>query len=174
LVELDALLERLAIDPPRGVVFRSGKASGFVAGADVREFREFDARGTVDDALFRGQQALQKLASLPCPTVAAIHGFCMGGGTELALACRHRVASNDDSTRIGLPEVKLGIFPGGGGSVRRPRLVGAPAAMDLMLTGRTLSANAARAIGLVDRVCEPAALVDAAAVLALKGASRPL
>jgi 3-hydroxyacyl-CoA dehydrogenase/enoyl-CoA hydratase/3-hydroxybutyryl-CoA epimerase len=70
LVELDALLERLAIDPPRGVVFRSGKASGFVAGADVREFREFDARGTVDDALFRGQQALQKLASLPCPTVA--------------------------------------------------------------------------------------------------------
>jgi len=174
LVELDALLERLAIDPPRGVVFRSGKASGFVAGADVREFREFDARGTVDDALFRGQQALQKLASLPCPTVAAIHGFCMGGGTELALACRHRVASNDDSTRIGLPEVKLGIFPGWGGSVRLPRLVGAPAAMDLMLTGRTLSANAARAIGLVDRVCEPAALVDAAAVLALKGASRPL
>jgi 3-hydroxyacyl-CoA dehydrogenase/enoyl-CoA hydratase/3-hydroxybutyryl-CoA epimerase len=138
LVELDVLLERLAIDPPRGVVFRSAKATGFVAGADVREFQEFDARGTVNDALFRGQQTLQKLAALPCPTVAAIHGYCMGGGTELALACRYRVASNDASTRIGLPEVNLGIYPGWGGSVRLPRLVGAPAAMDMMLTGRAL------------------------------------
>jgi 3-hydroxyacyl-CoA dehydrogenase/enoyl-CoA hydratase/3-hydroxybutyryl-CoA epimerase len=174
LIELDALLERLAIDPPRGVVFRSAKPTGFVAGADVREFQQFDARGTVNDALFRGQQTLQKLAALPCPTVAAIHGYCMGGGTELALACRYRIASSDASTRIGLPEVKLGIFPGWGGSVRLPRLVGAPAAMDMMLTGRTLSANAARAIGLVDRVVDAAALVDAAAVLALKGTTRPL
>ena len=173
LIELGDLLERLAIDPPRGVVFRSGKASGFVAGADVREFQQFDARGTVKDALFRGQQVLQKLAELPCPTVAAIHGYCMGGGTELALACRYRVASNDASTRIGLPEVKLGIYPGWGGSVRLPRLVGAPAAMDMMLTGRALSAKNALAIGLVDRVVEPSALVDAAAVLALKGAVRP-
>src|SRR3546814_884783 len=69
LIELDTLLERLAIDPPKAVVFRSGKASGFVAGADIREFQEFDARGTVKDALFRGQQTLQKLAELPCPTV---------------------------------------------------------------------------------------------------------
>ncbi|MEO5566072.1 MAG: 3-hydroxyacyl-CoA dehydrogenase NAD-binding domain-containing protein [Luteimonas sp.] len=173
LVELGELLERLAIDPPRGVVFRSGKSSGFVAGADVKEFQAFDARGTVKDALFRGQQVLQKLAELPCPTVAAIHGYCMGGGTELALACRYRVASSDASTRIGLPEVKLGIYPGWGGSVRLPRLVGAPAAMDMMLTGRALSANNARAMGLVDRVVESSALVDAAAVLALKGATRP-
>jgi 3-hydroxyacyl-CoA dehydrogenase/enoyl-CoA hydratase/3-hydroxybutyryl-CoA epimerase len=173
LIELGELLERLAIDPPRGVVFRSGKASGFVAGADVKEFQDFDARGTVKDALFRGQQVLQKLAELPCPTVAAINGYCMGGGTELALACRHRVATSDPSTRIGLPEVKLGIYPGWGGSVRLPRLVGAPAAMDMMLTGRALSAKAAQAIGLVDRVVEPSALVDAAAVVALKGAARP-
>ncbi len=173
LLELDALLERLAIDPPRGVVFRSAKATGFVAGADVREFQAFDARGTVNDALFRGQQTLQKLAALPCPTVAAIHGYCMGGGTELALACRYRVASNDASTRIGLPEVNLGIYPGWGGSVRLPRLVGAPAAMEMMLTGRALSAKAALANGLVDRVVEPSALVDAAAVLALKGTQRP-
>jgi 3-hydroxyacyl-CoA dehydrogenase/enoyl-CoA hydratase/3-hydroxybutyryl-CoA epimerase len=173
LVELGDLLERLAIDPPRGVVFRSGKTSGFVAGADVKEFQDFDARGTVKDALFRGQQVLQKLAELPCPTVAAIHGYCMGGGTELVLACRYRVASNDASTRIGLPEVKLGIYPGWGGSVRLPRLVGAPAAMDMMLTGRALSARNAQAIGLVDRVVEPSALVDAAAVLALKGTTRP-
>ncbi|MCJ0824376.1 3-hydroxyacyl-CoA dehydrogenase NAD-binding domain-containing protein [Luteimonas sp. 50] len=173
LIELDTLLERLAIDPPRGVVFRSGKPSGFVAGADIREFQEFDARGTVKDALFRGQQTLQKLAELPCPTVAAIHGYCMGGGTELALACRYRVATNDASTRIGLPEVKLGIYPGWGGSVRLPRLVGAPAAMDMMLTGRALSAKNARAIGLVDKLVDAAGLVDAAAALATKGATRP-
>ena len=76
--------------------------------------------------------------------MAAIHGHCLGGGTELALACRYRVASNDSSTRIGLPETQLGIFPGWGGSARLPQLVGAPAAMDMMLTGRTLSASAAR------------------------------
>jgi 3-hydroxyacyl-CoA dehydrogenase/enoyl-CoA hydratase/3-hydroxybutyryl-CoA epimerase len=90
----------------------------------------------VDDAIRRGQDVFQRLAELPCPTVAAIHGFCMGGGTEIALACRFRVASNDASTRIGLPETQLGIFPGWGGSARLPRLVGAPAAMDMMLTGR--------------------------------------
>jgi 3-hydroxyacyl-CoA dehydrogenase/enoyl-CoA hydratase/3-hydroxybutyryl-CoA epimerase len=173
LIELGTLVERLAIDPPRGVIFRSGKASGFVAGADIKEFREFDARGTVKDALFRGQQVFQRIAELPFPTVAAIHGFCMGGGTELALACRYRVASNDRSTRIGLPEVKLGIYPGWGGSVRLPRLVGAPAAFDMMLTGRALSAPAARAIGLVDKVVEPASLLDAAADLLAKRPVRP-
>src|SRR5690606_27800523 len=166
-------VERLAIDPPAGVVFRSAKATGFVAGADVREFRDFDARGTVNDALARGQLVFQKLAELPCATVAAIHGYSMGGGTELALACRYRVASNDPSTRIGLPEVKLGIYPGWGGSVRLPRLVGAPAAMDMMLTGRALSAKNAAAIGLVDKVVDPALLVDAAADLALRGRARP-
>ena len=173
LIELEALVERLAIDPPPGVVFRSGKASGFVAGADIREFAEFDARGTVKDALFRGQQVFQKIAELPCPTVAAIHGYCMGGGTELALACRFRVASNDPSTRIGLPEIKLGIYPGWGGSVRLPRLIGAPAAMDLMLTGRTLSAPAARAAGLVDRVVDAPVLIDAAVALARDARVRP-
>ena len=174
LVELDTLLERLALDPPRALVLRSGKARGFIAGADIREFAEFDAKGTIGDSIRRGQQVFQRLAELPCPTVAAIHGFCMGGGTEISLACRYRVASSDPSTRIGLPEVKLGIYPGWGGSVRLPRLVGTPAAMDMMLTGRTLSASAAKNIGLVDRVVEPALLLDAAATLALKGAQRPL
>jgi 3-hydroxyacyl-CoA dehydrogenase/enoyl-CoA hydratase/3-hydroxybutyryl-CoA epimerase len=173
LIELDALLERIALDPPKGLVLRSAKAKGFIAGADIREFREFDERGTIGDSIRRGQQVFQRLAELPCPTVAAIHGFCMGGGTEIALACRYRVASNDPSTRIGLPEVKLGIYPGWGGSVRLPKLVGAPAAMDMMLTGRTLSASAAKAIGLVDRVVEPAVLVDAAVELVLKGTTRP-
>jgi 3-hydroxyacyl-CoA dehydrogenase/enoyl-CoA hydratase/3-hydroxybutyryl-CoA epimerase len=172
LIELGALVERLAIDPPRGVVFRSGKTSGFIAGADIREFQDFDAKGTVKDALFRGQQVFQRLAELPCPTVAAIHGYCMGGGTELALACRHRVVSGDPSTRIGLPEVKLGIYPGWGGSVRLPRLIGAPAAMDLMLTGRTLSASAAKTAGLVDKVVDAPELLNAAIALALHPQSR--
>jgi 3-hydroxyacyl-CoA dehydrogenase/enoyl-CoA hydratase/3-hydroxybutyryl-CoA epimerase len=173
LLELDALVERLAIDPPKALVLRSAKAKGFIAGADIREFQAFDAEGAIDDSIRRGQQVFQRLAELPCPTVAAIHGFCMGGGTEIALACRYRVASNDASTRIGLPEVKLGIYPGWGGSVRLPRLVGAPAAMDMMLTGRSLSASAAKAIGLVDKVVEPALLVDAAVEIALRGTQRP-
>ncbi len=168
LIELDQLVERFAIDPPKGVVFASAKDSGFVAGADIKEFQQFDAKGTVKDALFRGQEVFQKIASLPCPTVAAIHGYCMGGGTELALACRYRVASGDASTRIGLPEVNLGIYPGWGGSVRLPRLVGAPSAMDMMLTGRSLSAKAARAIGLVDKVVDAATLEDAAVSMAQK------
>ncbi len=174
LIELDALVERIAIDPPKGVVFRSAKDSGFIAGADIKEFQGFDEKGTVAGALQRGQQVFQRVAELPCPTVAAIHGFCMGGGTELALACDYRVASNDDSTRIGLPEVQLGIYPGWGGSVRLPRLIGAPAAMDMMLTGRAVRASKALASGLVDRTVDKAVLVDSAATLALKGHSRAL
>ncbi len=173
LLELGDIIERLAIDPPKGVVVRSTKAAGFIAGADLKEFQEFDRRGTVNDAIRRGQSVYQKLAELPCPTVAAIHGHCLGGGTELALACRYRVASNDPSTRIGLPETQLGIFPGWGGSSRLPQLVGAPAAMDMMLTGRTLSASAARAIGLVDKVAAPAVLVDAAVSVLQTGVTRP-
>jgi 3-hydroxyacyl-CoA dehydrogenase/enoyl-CoA hydratase/3-hydroxybutyryl-CoA epimerase len=173
LIELGQIIERLAIDPPKGVILRSGKPRGFIAGADLKEFQEYDRKGTVDDAIRRGQATFQKLAELPCPTVAAIHGFCMGGGTEISLACRYRVASDDASTRIGLPETRLGIFPGWGGSARLPRLVGAPAAMDLMLTGRTVSAQAARAMGLVDKVAAPAVLVDVAASLALNGTQRP-
>jgi 3-hydroxyacyl-CoA dehydrogenase/enoyl-CoA hydratase/3-hydroxybutyryl-CoA epimerase len=173
LFELGEIVERLGIEPPKAVVFRSAKPSGFIAGADIREFQQFDAKGTVNDAIFRGQQVFQRVAELPCPTAVAIHGFCMGGGTELSLACRYRAASNDPSTRIGLPEVNLGIFPGWGGSVRLPKLVGAPAAFDMMLTGRSVSASAARAMGLVDKVADAAVLVDAAAELALKGTKRP-
>lgn len=173
LLELRDLIERIAMDPPKAVVIQSIKAAGFIAGADLKEFQEFDRRGTVNDAIRRGQSTYQKLAELPCPTVAAIHGHCLGGGTELALACRYRVASNDPSTRIGLPETQLGIFPGWGGSSRLPQLVGAPAAMDMMLTGRNLSASAARNIGLVDKVVAPAVLLDTAVSLALKGTTRP-
>ena len=172
MLELGSILERIAMEPPKGLVVRSAKAA-FAAGADLKALQALDARGQVGDFIQLGQQVFQRIAELPCPTVAAIHGFCMGGGTEIALACRFRVASNDASTRIGLPETQLGIFPGWGGSARLPRLVGAPAAMDMMLTGRALSASAARGIGLVDKVVEPALLIDAAASMALRGTTRP-
>jgi 3-hydroxyacyl-CoA dehydrogenase/enoyl-CoA hydratase/3-hydroxybutyryl-CoA epimerase len=173
LIELDTLIERIALEPPKGLILRSAKEKGFIAGADIREFQEFDRKGTIGDSIRRGQMLFQRIAELPFPTVSAIHGFCMGGGTEISLACTYRVASNDPSTKIGLPEVKLGIYPGWGGSVRLPRLVGAPAAMDVMLTGRSLSASAARAMGLVDKVVDPVGLIEAAATLALKGTERP-
>ena len=173
LIELDGIVERLQLEPPKGLVIRSAKASGFIAGADIKEFQVFDQRGTVGDAIGRGQRVFQRIATLPFRTVAAIHGFCMGGGTEIALACGYRIASDDASTRIGLPEVKLGIFPGWGGSVRLPRLIGAPAAFDLMLTGRSVTGKAAKAMGLVDRVVPVDQLIEAAVRLALKGAERP-
>jgi 3-hydroxyacyl-CoA dehydrogenase/enoyl-CoA hydratase/3-hydroxybutyryl-CoA epimerase len=173
LIELGGVLERIALEPPKALVLRSAKEKGFIAGADIREFQEFDRKGTIGDSIRRGQQIFQRIAELPFPTVAAIHGFCMGGGTEISLACRYRIASNDPSTKIGLPEVMLGIFPGWGGSARLPQLVGAPAAMDMMLTGRSLSASAARAIGLVDKVVDAVGLIEAAATLALKGIERP-
>lgn len=145
--ELDEILERLSFEPPKGLVIRSAKAAGFIAGADIREFEGYGRSGRVLDAISHGQRVLDRIARLRCPSVAAIHGHCMGGGTELALACRYRVASRDPSTRIGLPEVKLGIFPGWGGSARLPYLVGAPKALEFMLSGRTASAENARAMG---------------------------
>lgn len=172
--ELGEIIERLSFEPPKGVVIRSGKPSGFIAGADLKEFASYEANDGVLDALQNGQRVFQNLSRLPCPTVAAIQGFCMGGGTELSLACRWRVAARDASTRIGLPEVKLGIFPGWGGSARLPRLIGAPAALELMLTGRTASAESAKAMGLVDALASPELLVETAKDMIRHPRTRPL
>lgn len=171
--ELATIVERLSFEAPKGVVIRSGKA-GFIVGADLTEFEGFAKDGRILDVLESGQRVLRKLGQLPCPTVAAIHGACMGGGTEMALACRYRVASRDPSTRIGLPEVKLGIFPGWGGSARLPRLIGAPAALELMLTGRAASAENAKALGLVDRLAAPESLLEAAKELIRHPPTRPI
>ena len=160
--ELDEIVERLSFEPPQGVVVHSGKAAGFVVGADLKEFAAYEKSGSILDTIESGQRVFQRLARLPCPTVAAIHGHCMGGGTEMALACRYRVASSDPSTRIGLPEVKLGLHPGWGGTARLPRLIGAPAALELMLTGRAASAENAKAIGLVDALAAPDLIVGTA------------
>jgi 3-hydroxyacyl-CoA dehydrogenase/enoyl-CoA hydratase/3-hydroxybutyryl-CoA epimerase len=148
-------LARLAADPPRGLVIRSGKANGFIAGADVDEFGELKS---VDDAtalVRRGWDIFQELAATPYPTLALVRGFCLGGGMELALACRYRVAVDEPATRLGLPEVMLGIVPGWGGIKRLPRLTGAPAALDLLLTGRTVDARRARKLGIADECVPP-------------------
>lgn len=162
LEELAQIVERLMIEQPAGVIVHSAKPSGFAVGADIKEFVGYARSGTVLDHIRYGQRVCQSLAMLPCPTVAAIHGVCMGGGTELALACRQRIAADDSVTRIALPEVKLGIHPGWGGTARLPRLIGAAEALPLMISGKTLSAQRALAVGLIDRVAAPEGLLGAA------------
>ena len=161
LEQLDGLLDEIEQSLPRALVFRSAKTGGFIAGADVNEFLEIE---TTQDALImikRGQKLFSRIADLSCPTVAMIEGFCMGGGTELALACDYRVALDDRATRIGLPEVKLGIHPAYGGLVRSTAIINPLKSLELMLTGRALSARAARAIGLVD-IAQPERQIERA------------
>lgn len=160
--ELDQIIERICVEGARGVVIHSGKTAGFAVGADLHEFAQFEREGSVLAAIENGQRVFERLARLSMPTVAAIHGACMGGGTELALACATRVAADDQTTKIGLPEVQLGIVPGWGGTARLPRLIGAPKALAMMLTGRPASAHEALANGLVDKLADPAALRDVA------------
>ena len=172
--ELDQLTERLAIEPPAGVVFISAKPGGFSPGADIGEFRDFFRLGTTADAIDRGHRVFSRIAALRCPTVAAIHGHCFGGGMELALACRYRVAVDAPETRLGLPEVKLGIHPGWGGLARLPHLIGAPEAMKLMLAGSSVSAGRARALGLVDALAGDGDLLERALGVLRSRPTRPL
>ncbi len=148
--ELHFIIDHIVAERPRGLIFLSAKESGFIAGADVKEFTAIRDYDQALELITRGQSVLDRIEKLPFPTVAMIHGYCLGGGMELALACRYRVAEDDSRTRLGLPEVKLGIHPGFGGTVRLPPLVGAPVAMDLMLSGRTVEARHAQRMGLVD------------------------
>lgn len=150
LQEFDKLLDKAQHELPAGLVIESAKASGFIAGADVKEFTRLSNEAEALTLIRNAHVIFNRLSSLPFPTIALIHGYCLGGGLELALACRYRVADDDPKTRLGLPEVKLGIHPGFGGSLRSLQLIGAPAAMDIMLSGRTLSARAAKKIGLID------------------------
>jgi 3-hydroxyacyl-CoA dehydrogenase/enoyl-CoA hydratase/3-hydroxybutyryl-CoA epimerase len=156
LLELDAQLDKLAGSPPRGLVIRSAKSSGFIAGADVKEFVELKSVEQGVEMVRSAQGVLARIEALPCPSVAIIHGFALGGGLELALACRYRVGVKGDKFSIGLPEVMLGIHPGFGGTVRAVRLAGVRAAMQMMLTGKTLRADQARRAGFIDRLVFPA------------------
>jgi len=149
---LAAEVELLLAKEPKGLVLRSAKANGFLAGADINSFAEQESVDETYAAIKQVQELFTRLESLTCPSVAMIHGFCLGGGLELALACDYRVAEDATSTRIGLPEVKLGIHPGYGGSVRLVELIGVLPAMGIMLTGRNLSARAAKKIAVVDRI----------------------
>jgi 3-hydroxyacyl-CoA dehydrogenase / enoyl-CoA hydratase / 3-hydroxybutyryl-CoA epimerase len=136
----------------KGVILLSGKDSGFIAGADVTEFDDMADPGVLTGALNRTHALFDRIEALKVPVVAGIHGFCLGGGLELALCCRYRIAVNDDATRIGFPEVNLGIFPGFGGTGRSIRQAGPVEAMQIMLTGRMLRARQARGLNLVDKL----------------------
>ncbi|HSG63912.1 MAG TPA: 3-hydroxyacyl-CoA dehydrogenase NAD-binding domain-containing protein, partial [Gammaproteobacteria bacterium] len=150
--ELDRLLDGARADALAGLVIESAKSGSFIAGADIREFESLRTAAEGTAAAARGQAVLAKLEQLPCPSVAAISGYALGGGLELALACTYRVAVESYERCMGLPEVQLGIHPGFGGTVRAVQLLGPPLALDLMLTGRMLSPVEALHAGLVDRL----------------------
>ena len=150
--QLDQHLQKIAAQSPRGLVILSDKANGFIAGADITAFTRIKTSDEALGFLHRGQEVFNRLEALPFPTVALIHGFCLGGGTELSLACRYRVTRDDPGTRMGLPEVKLGIHPGWGGSARMVPLIGGLKAMDLILSGRSIDGRTGKRMGLVDLV----------------------
>lgn len=167
----DRLLEELGRrDDVRGVLIVSGKPGTFIAGMDVEEIARLQDAYQASEGARRGQAVFSRLAGLPQPTVAAIGGTCLGGGTELALACTFRIASDDPAVQIGLPEVQLGIIPGFGGTQRLPRLVGLPVALDLILSGKRVDGKRAARMGLVDRVVPAAYLDREARALARKAA----
>jgi 3-hydroxyacyl-CoA dehydrogenase/enoyl-CoA hydratase/3-hydroxybutyryl-CoA epimerase len=153
--DLQRAVERLEHDPPRALVFRSGKPTGFFAGADVKEIRKLRSEDEARAVQHAGQQFFDRIDHLPFPTVAVVHGLCLGGGLEFALACDFRVARDDTQTKIGLPETQLGIIPGWGGTYRLPHLVGLRQALRIILEGSTLSAAKAAKAGLVDLAAKP-------------------
>jgi enoyl-CoA hydratase len=152
LLELGAAVDLVEADPEVAALVLSGEGRGFCAGADLAEFADLDDAFTGREASLAGQDVTNSLAALPFPTVAALHGFAVGGGLELALACDLRVAA--PGTRLGLPETGRGLIPGYGGTQRLPRLIGEARALDLVLTGRLVEAEEAHAMGLVARLAD--------------------
>ncbi|GLQ11970.1 fatty-acid oxidation protein subunit alpha [Devosia yakushimensis] len=156
IMELETLVARIedlvSSGEVIGVILLSGKDSGFIAGADISEFDAMSDFSVLPEALKRTHALFARIEKLKVPVVAGIHGFCLGGGLELALACHYRIAVNDEKTRIGFPEVNLGIFPGFGGTGRSIRQAGPVDAMQIMLTGKMLKAGAARGLNLVDKL----------------------
>ena len=162
LAQLDATLDALDASKPKGLVIRSGKPNGFIVGADIGEFEALESADQAHRIIERGWRLFERISALRYPTLALIDGHCLGGGLELALACRYRLAVDRPGARLGLPEVMLGIFPGWGGVKRLPRLIGAPEALAMMLSGRTVDPRRAERLGLVDarvpqRIAERAA-----------------
>jgi 3-hydroxyacyl-CoA dehydrogenase/enoyl-CoA hydratase/3-hydroxybutyryl-CoA epimerase len=162
--ELASILARFDSEPPKGLIFRSGKSAGFIAGADIQEFTQLDTPAKGIALVERGWQLFNRLAAVSYPTLALVRGHCLGGGLELALACRYLLVVDEPATRLGLPEVMLGIVPGWGGMLRLPERIGPQAALDMMLTGKALDAKRAKRLGLADD-CVPARVMDNAAAL---------
>ncbi len=166
-----ALLERdTAV---KALVIASGKPDGFIAGADLKMLRAVERAEQATELSRTGQRALAALVDLRMPVVAAIHGACLGGGLELALACTLRVATSDEKTKLGLPEVQLGVLPALGGTQRLPRLIGVQSALDLLLTGKQLDGKRALRAGLIDELVPPSILLQVAQRLALDRAAHP-
>ncbi|HNJ50654.1 MAG TPA: 3-hydroxyacyl-CoA dehydrogenase NAD-binding domain-containing protein [Accumulibacter sp.] len=172
LQELARMLDRFDAQPPRGLIFRSGKAAGFIAGADVEEFTELDTAEKGIELVARGWHLFNRLARVSYPTLALVRGHCLGGGLELALACRYLLVVDEPATRLGLPEVMLGIVPGWGGMLRLPERIGPQAALDMMLTGKTVDAQKARRLGLADDLVPPRVMTQAAAMLVVADQAR--
>ncbi|MDN5869241.1 MAG: fatty acid oxidation complex subunit alpha FadJ [Nitrococcus sp.] len=157
------LLDRLeGNEPVKGIIFMSAKAGSFIAGADIHMIQACKSAAQASALVCEGQAIFQRIANFPVPVVAAIDGVCLGGGLELALACHARVCTDSDQTRLGLPEVQLGLLPGLGGTQRLPRLIGLPAALDLLLTGKRLRAAQAQRLGLVDDSVPKSILLETA------------
>ncbi|MFQ5537000.1 MAG: 3-hydroxyacyl-CoA dehydrogenase NAD-binding domain-containing protein [Gemmatimonadota bacterium] len=157
----------------RAVVVHSGKPDSFMAGADIDAIAELEDPHEAETKVRMGQATFSALANLPVPTVAAVHGVCVGGGTEIALACTHRVLSDSPRTRVSLPEVQLGILPAWGGTTRLPRLVGLQAALDLLLTGKAMDARKARRIGFAREVFPAGIFLEQATEFARRAAGMP-
>jgi len=161
--ELSQILDGLEKDQGvLAVVFASGKKEGFIAGAKIELLRDAGSAAAAEKLSRDAQAGFDRLERYPKPLVAAIHGACLGGGLEWALACHYRVATNDPRTQLGLPEVQLGLLPGAGGTQRLPRLVGIATALDLILSGKTVKPRKALAIGLVDEAVSPPLLLGVA------------
>ncbi|MCG6937043.1 MAG: enoyl-CoA hydratase/isomerase family protein [Gammaproteobacteria bacterium] len=170
--ELDDILITFEKQPPQALVILSDKKDSFIFGADIKEFTALETRQQALDFLHNGHALMNRLAALPCPTVSMVHGACLGGGTELSLACDYIVASDDRKTKIGLPEIKLGIFPGYGGTARSIERCGPLAAMNAMLTGSALPARIAKKILLIDEMVPLRQLKSAAENYALTAPKR--
>jgi 3-hydroxyacyl-CoA dehydrogenase/enoyl-CoA hydratase/3-hydroxybutyryl-CoA epimerase len=153
----------------KGVILISAKRSIFIAGLDLKTIGEQTSPAEIREIIELGQSLIQRVAELPVPTVAAVHGAAMGGGCEIALACDYRLASPDRATKIGLPETKIGLLPGWGGATRLPRLIGLPRALDFILAGKVVAPQVAMKLGIVDGLVPAEHLTEAAAKLIRQG-----